>query len=113
MHGAYSGYLLELETMATLKTWLSGCQLDLVNKLGGKHAECIELISNLCNKKKYILHYRNLKQCKSLCLNNTKIHRVVIFIELAWMTTYIQYTDQRIKAATGSFKKDHSFQTDK
>ena len=54
LHDALSDYLLACETMTIPKTWLSGYQLDLVNKFCGKYAECVKLVPNLCDKKKYI-----------------------------------------------------------
>jgi hypothetical protein len=65
-----------------------------------------KLIPNLNNKKKYVLHHRNLKQYLSLGLKLTRIHRGVKFYEKPWMEKYIKLnTDLRTKGTT-DFEKD-------
>lgn len=65
-----------------------------------------KLISNLYDKKKYVLHYKNLKQYLCLGLLLTKIHRDVIFNERPWLRNYIQLnTDLRTRGTT-DFEKD-------
>ena len=71
----------------------------VVNKVG-------KLISNLCNKKKYVIHYKNLKQCLNLGLKLTYIHRGIKFNESQWLKKYIALnTDLRTKARN-EFEKD-------
>ena len=57
LHDAHSDHPLIPETTAIPKTWLSDYQLDLVNNFGGEYTECVKLVPNLCDKKKYILQY--------------------------------------------------------
>ena len=62
-----------------------------------------ELVTNLGHKKKYVLHYENLKLYERLGL---KIHRGIKFQESAWLSKYIKLnTDLRAKA-TNTFEKD-------
>ena len=71
----------------------------VVNKVG-------KLISNLCNKKKYVIHYENLKQCLNLGLKLTRIRRGIKFKESQWLKKYIALnTDLRTKAKN-EFEKD-------
>ena len=58
-----------------------------------------KLIPNLWNKKKYVIHYENLKQYLSLGLKLTHIHRGIKFEESQWLT-------KLRTAAENEFEKD-------
>ena len=65
-----------------------------------------KLVPNLDHKKKYVLHYENLKLYERLGLKITKVHRGIKFQESAWLSKYIKLnTDLRAKA-TYNFEKD-------
>ena len=44
-----------------------------------------KLIPNLWNKKNYVIHYENLKQCLNLGLKITRIRRGIKFKESQWL----------------------------
>ena len=65
-----------------------------------------KLIPNLWDKKKYVIHYENLKQYLNLGLKLTNIHRGLRFEESQWLKKYIALnTDLRTKAKI-NFEKD-------
>ena len=65
-----------------------------------------KLIPNLGDKKKYVIHYENLKQYLNLGLKLTHIRRGIKFEESPWLKSYIALnTDLRTKA-NNDFEKD-------
>ena len=65
-----------------------------------------KLISNLSNKTKYVLHYRNLQLYLFLGMKLTKIHRVLKSNQSDWMKKYIDFNTEKRKTATNDFDKD-------
>ena len=67
---------------------------------------CSKLVPSLMNKKKYVVHYRNLQFYLSLGMKVTKIHRVLEFNEKPWMEPYIRLNTDLRKQAKSAFEKD-------
>ena len=65
-----------------------------------------KLIPNLRDKKKYVVHYRNLKQYLQLGLILKKIHRILEFEQSPWMKPYIDLNTEERKKAQDEFGKD-------
>ena len=65
-----------------------------------------KLIPILGDKKKYILHYENLKQYLSLGLELTHIHRGIKFVESQWLKKYKALNTDLRTAAANEFEKD-------
>ena len=65
-----------------------------------------KLVPNLNNKKNYVIHCKNLKQCKRLGLEIRKIHRGIKFEERAWLKEYIDLNTNLRTKAKNDFEKD-------
>ena len=65
-----------------------------------------KLIPNLWNKKKYVIHYENLKQYLNLGLKLTRIHRGIKFKEIKWLEKYITLNTELRTKAKNDFEKD-------
>ena len=65
-----------------------------------------KLIPNLGDKKKYILHYENLKQYLKLGLKLTHIHSGIKFKESSWLEKYISLNTKLRTEAKNEFEKD-------
>ena len=65
-----------------------------------------KLIPNLWNKKKYVIHYENLKQYESLGLKIKEINRGIKFEESRWLEKYIALNTGLRTAAANEVEKD-------
>ena len=66
-----------------------------------------KLIPNLRDKKKYVIHYKNLIQCLRLGMKLKRIHSGIKFVESAWMKPYIDMNTELRANAKNNFQKDH------
>ena len=64
-----------------------------------------KLIPNLRDKKKYVVHYRNLKQYLQLGFILKKIHRILEFEQSPWMKPYIDLNTEKRKKLKMSLVK--------
>ena len=65
-----------------------------------------KLIPNLRDKKKYVLHYKNLIQYLDMGLKIKNIHRGIKFVESEWMKPYIDKNTNLRAKAKNNFEKD-------
>ena len=65
-----------------------------------------KLIPNLRDKKKYVLHYKNLIQCLDMGLKIKHKHKGIKFVESEWMKPYIDKNTNLRAKAKNNFEKD-------
>ena len=105
LHDAHNSYPLAPERMVVEKGWMSEYQHSLLG-VGDAPTDVQKLVPNLCNKSRYVLHYRNLQLYMSLGLRLTVVHRALWFDQSPWMEPYIRKNTELRKKATSDFEKD-------
>ena len=99
------GYLLEVDVKYPEKLHdLHNGIPFMCTKMKVNGAE--KLIPNLCDKNKYIIHIRALKQAIDHGLILEKIHRCIRFRQSPWMKKYIDFNTRLRTAAKNDFEKD-------
>ena len=101
------GYILEVDLQYPVDIHDSHSDLPFCSEnisIGGSREK--KLVPNLKDKKKYIIHYRNLKQCIDNGLHLHKIHRVLKFKQRAWLSKYIDLNTKMRSTACTEFDKD-------
>ncbi|KYN20067.1 hypothetical protein ALC57_07573 [Trachymyrmex cornetzi] len=74
------------------------------DKPPGKHED--KLLATVYDKKRYVIHYRNLQQCTRHGLRVTKIHRVLQFAQFPWLRDYIELNTNFRTHAKNDFEKN-------
>ena len=99
------GYVLEVDVKYPRKLHDLHSDLPFLPKRM-KIDKCKKLVCNLCNKKKYAVHIRSLKQALNHGLKLKKFHRIIEFNREAWLKTYIDMNTELRKIAKYDFEKD-------
>ena len=104
LHKLHNDYPLAPEKLSVKEEWLSSYQTELLENKS--MINCSKLVPNLMDKKKYVVHYRNLQLYLSLGMNVKKVHRILEFNEKPWMEPYIRLNTELRKKAKSAFEKD-------
>ena len=99
------GYILEVDVKYPRKLHDLHSDLPFLPKRM-KIYECKKLVCNFCNKKKYVVHIRSLKQALNHGLKLKKVHRIIEFNQQAWLKPYIDMNTELRKIAKNDFEKD-------
>ncbi|XP_041366673.1 uncharacterized protein LOC121381425 [Gigantopelta aegis] len=97
LHDRYSDYPLASESMSVTDDILSPHSHKLRETLCLTGRPVKKLVPNLNDKKKYVLHYRNLQFYLSQGLKLKEIHRAIQFKQSPWLKPYIDFNTEKRK----------------
>ena len=106
LHELHNDYPLAPEKLAVSSDMLSKYCKEIADKYEIKVGDVKKLISNIGNKTKYVLHYRNLQLYLSLGMKLTKTDRVLKLKQSDWMKKYIDFNTEKGKNAANDFERD-------
>ena len=97
------GYILEVDVKYPKELHDLHSDLPFLPKKM-KTDKCKELVCDLHNKKKYVVHIKSLKQALNHGLK--RLHSVIEFNQTAWLKLYIDMNTELRKLAKDNFEKD-------
>ena len=98
------GYIFEVDVKYPKKLHDLHSDLPFLPKRM-KIVKCKKLVCNLCNKKKYVVHIRSLKQALNHGLKLKKVHRIIEFNQEEWLKPSIDMNSELRKIAKMILKK--------
>ena len=105
LHELHNDYPFAPEKLTVTNDIFSNYYKSIADKYDIKVGDIKKSISNLGNKNKYLLHYKNLQLYLSLGMKLTKIHRVLQFKQCNWMKKYIDFSTKKRMCAANDFEK--------
>ena len=95
----HNGYPLASDKAEIKKEMLSNYQLNIAHLYNIPVGNVKKLVLNFFDKKKYVIHYEDLKLYLRLGLKLKKIHHVLEFNQCQWLKQYLEFnTQKRIEA---------------
>ena len=106
LHDFHNDYPLAPEKLKVKSDMLSRYCMGIAEKYEVKMGNVKKLIPNLGDKKKYVVHYKNLQLYLSLGMKVVKIHRVLMFYQSNWLNEFVQFNTKKRMCANNDFEKD-------
>ena len=106
LHDKHNSYPLAPEASQVPQEWFSPYQRGIAEELELGKDTTKKLLLTLKDKKRYVLHYRNLQQYLHLGMKLTGVHRCLSFNQEPWMKSYIDMNTELRKKATSDFEKN-------
>ena len=97
LHNHHNDYPLAAERIVVEDCLLSETQENIRERYAISHAATAKLIPNFFDKKKMLIHYRNLRFYLEHGLQVTKMHRAIRFKQMRWLEPYIR-TNTELRA---------------
>ena len=104
LHDKHNCYPLADEHMLIEEEHLSDVSKNLL--AGRRFKPVRKLVPNLCDKKEYVVHYRNLKMYLEEGLVIERIHSAIRFKQSRWLASYISKNTEYRKLSKSTFEKD-------
>jgi hypothetical protein len=106
LHDLHNEYPYCPEHIPITEDMLSEYSKHIAEENNIEQSDCSKLLQTLGDKKKYVIHERNLRQAIDAGLVLRKIHRILEFDQKPWMKDYIDFNTNKRKEAKNDFEKD-------
>ena len=94
LHELHNDYPLAPDKMKIRREMLSEYQLKIADFYNIPIGKVKQLVSNLFDKERYLIHYENFQLYLRLGLKQKNVHRVLEFNHSQWLKQYIEFNKQ-------------------
>ena len=94
LHELHNDYPLAPDKMKIRKEMLSEYQLKIADFYNIPIGKVKQLVPNLFDKERYLIHYENFQLYLRLGLKQKNVHRVLEFNHSQWLKQYIEFNKQ-------------------
>ena len=94
LHELHNDYPLAPDKMKIRREMLSEYQLKIADFYNIPIGKVKQLVPNLFDKERYLIHYENYQLYLRLGLKQKNVHRVLEFNHSQWLKQYIEFNKQ-------------------
>ena len=94
LHELHNDYPLAPDKMKIRREMLSEYQLKIADFYNIPIGKVKQLVPNLFDKERYLIHYENFQLCLRLGLKQKNVHPVLEFNHSQWLKQYIEFNKQ-------------------